>query len=219
MNPASLLDPFAAALVLGGTLAATVLRCGFGECYRTLRVLARLHRRRFNADRIRAELAQQIQEIQRDGLLRAYPRVFGDSEFEQATGAMIETRSVEAALALHERHKARRARGADTAAHTLAQAAELAPVFGLAGTLVSLSQLPADGIAGAAVAGAISLAVLTTLYGLLAANFLFAPLSRAVVRAKELEEAEREKLFDWLAAQVAPAMPSRKRHIELVEAL
>ena len=35
---------------------------------------------------------------------------------------------------------------------TFAQAAELAPVFGLAGTLVSLSQLPAGGIGQGAMA-------------------------------------------------------------------
>lgn len=217
MNFASLFDPYAAALVLGGTLAATMLRCGLRDCGRTLRVLARLQRRRFNADRVRAELAQQIQEIRQDGLLRAYPHVFGDSEFEEATGAMIETRSIEAALALHERHKARRARGAGAAVQTLYQAAELAPVFGLAGTLVSLSQLPADGIGANAIAGAISMAVLTTLYGLLAANFLFAPLARAIERALEVEEEQRQKLFDWLVAQIAPAMPERKRPVGLVE--
>ena len=218
MNAASLLDPLAAALVLGGTLLATLLRCGFGESVTTLRVVGWLWRRRFNAAKVRAGLSQQIREIRQDGLLRAYPHVFGDIEFDEATGALIESRSIDAALTLHERHKARRARGAEAAAQTLAQAAELAPVFGLAGTLVSLSQLPADGLAAGAIGGAISLAVLTTLYGLLAANFLFAPLSRAVERAIALEEIERQKLFDWLVVQVAPEIP-RKRTIGLVDSV
>ncbi len=61
-------------------------------------------------------------------------------------------------------------RTSDRAVRTLAQAAELAPVFGLAGTLISLSQLPAEGLARGALGGAISMAVLTTLYGLLLAN-------------------------------------------------
>ncbi|MFX8660903.1 MotA/TolQ/ExbB proton channel family protein, partial [Acinetobacter baumannii] len=77
------------------------------------------------------------------------------------------------------------------AARTLTTAAELAPVFGLAGTLISLSQLQAQGLARSQFMGAISLAVVTTLYGLLLANLLFAPLARAVERRNEREEAAR----------------------------
>ena len=96
------------------------------------------------------------------------------------------------------------------AVRTLAQAAELAPVFGLAATLISLSQLPADGISRHAYMGAISMAVTATLYGLLLANLLLAPLARAVERAAAKEESERQKIVDWLARQVTAAMPARK---------
>ena len=106
--------------------------------------------------------------------------------------------------------KARRIAASERAASTLAQASELAPVFGLAGTLISLSQLPADGIARGAYAGAIGMAVLTTLYGLLLANLLLAPLARVIERAAAREEAERQSIVDWLAGQIAPAIPRRK---------
>ncbi len=205
MDFTSLVDGRAAALVFGGTLLATLLRSGLGDCMATVRVLLRMSRRRFDAEAIRGELARQVREIQKDGLVRANPHAFGDAEFDEATGAMIEARSVDAMLAMHEHHRARRTGIANKASHTLAQAAELAPVFGLAGTLVSLSQLPANGLEAGQFAGAIALAVLTTLYGLLLANLLLAPLSRAVERAIAREEEEREKLFDWLSAQIAPA--------------
>ena len=96
------------------------------------------------------------------------------------------------------------------AVRTLAQAAELAPVFGLAGTLVSLSQLPADGLARGAFTGAIGMAVVTTLYGLLTANLLLAPLARVVERAASAEEAARQDVIEWLAAQVAGSIPPRR---------
>lgn len=51
------------------------------------------------------------------------------------------------------------------------------------------------------------MAVLTTLYGLLLANIVLAPLSRAVDRAAMREEAERQKLIDWVAGQLREAMP------------
>jgi chemotaxis protein MotA len=93
----------------------------------------------------------------------------------------------------------------------LAQAAELAPVFGLAGTLISLSQLPSEGFARGAFTGAISMAVITTLYGLLSANLLLAPLARMVERKAQAEEAERQEMIDWLAAQIAKDMPPTRR--------
>lgn len=221
MNLMNLVDGPSAAIVLGGTLIATVLRSGLSDCRHTLVRLAQLGRRRFAVEAARAELAQQIQEIQRDGLLRAVPHHYGDSEFDEATEALIGHRSVSALLAAHERHKARRLGESTRAVRTLSQAAELAPVFGLAGTLVSLSQLPVDGLARGGFAGAIGMAVVTTLYGLLAANLLLAPLARMIERRALAEERARQALIDWLASQVAeacapPAPPLRARHPSLL---
>lgn len=211
MNLNLLVDGPSAAIVLGGTVLATMLRAGIGDCRITLARLGQLGRSRFDASAARAELALQIQDIRKDGLLRAVPHHFGDREFDEATDALIGQRSVSALLAAHEKHKARRLGQSTRAVRTLAQAAELAPVFGLAGTLVSLSQLPADGIARGAMTGAISMAVITTLYGLLAANLLLAPLARVIERAALAEERARQDLIDWLAAQIADACLPRAR--------
>lgn len=205
MNLMTLADGPSALIVGGGTVLATVLRCGWQDCRTTLRKLAQLRHVAFDAAATRAELAVQVQEIQQDGLLRAHSHHTGDSEFDEATDALIDRRSIAALLEAHEAHKARRVAQSERAVRTLAQASELAPVFGLAGTLVSLSQLPADGLARGAFAGAISMAVITTLYGLLAANLLFAPLARIVERKALAEEAERQTVIDWLAGQLAEA--------------
>ena len=207
MNVASLFDPASAAIVVGGTLLATVLRCGVGDCRVALSALARLGARRFDAGEAKAELAVQVQQIQRDGLLRTQPHRFGDAAFDEVSDALVGRRSVAALLVAHEGHKARRVHADNRAVRTLAQASELAPVFGLAATLISLTQLPADGINRHAYMGAISMAVCATLYGLLLANLLLAPLARAVERVATAEEAERQTIVDWLAAQVAEALP------------
>ncbi|MCB2058587.1 MAG: MotA/TolQ/ExbB proton channel family protein [Novosphingobium sp.] len=207
MNLAILIDGPSALIVLGGTLLATWLRAGNRDCARTLARLTQLGRARFDAEGTRAELSRQVQEIRRDGLLRASAHHYADEEFEDATGAMLGARSVGALLDRHAAHKARRLASAERAVRTLAQAAELAPVFGLAGTLVSLSQLPADGLARGAFAGAIAMAVVTTLYGLLLSNLVLAPLARMVERAAQAEEAERQQMIDWLAGQVSDAAP------------
>ena len=200
----SLFDGPSALIVVGGTMLGTALRCGPGEVRVTLLALAGAASRRFSATRARADVAAQVNDLRRDGLLRAHPRPSGDAAIDEATDALISRRSVGALIERHEAHKARRAAQSDVAVGTLAQAAELAPVFGLVGTLVSLSQLPAGGIARGALTGTISMAVLTTLYGLLLANLLFAPLARLVERIAAHEEAQRQDLVDWLTEQVEP---------------
>lgn len=210
MDLSTLIDGPSALIVGGGTLLATVLRSGLGDCRMTLRKLAGLGRNGFDLDHTRAELALQVQEIRQDGLLRAVPHHSGDPEFDDATDALIHRRSVTALLEAHEAHRGRRLAESERAVRTLAQAAELAPVFGLAGTLVSLSQLPAEGIARGAFAGSIAMAVTTTLYGLLAANLLLAPLARMVERKAQAEEAERQAVTDWLADQVEAACATRR---------
>ncbi|MEO7913736.1 MAG: MotA/TolQ/ExbB proton channel family protein, partial [Novosphingobium sp.] len=85
---------------------------------------------------------------------------------------------------------------------------ELAPVFGMVGTLISLNRMADGGIGGGDFTIAIGMAVLTTLYGLLAANLLFAPISRMIERAAAAEEAERQKMVDWLASQLAESLPT-----------
>ncbi len=210
MSWITLINGSSAAIVFGGTVVATVLRCGFTDTRTTLAKLGQLGKPAFDADNTRAELAVQVQQIRKDGLLRTEPRQFDDSEFNEATEALIGSRSVEALLEKHEAHRARRLAQSEAAVRTLAQAAELAPVFGLAGTLISLSQLPAEGIAKATLVGAIGMAVTTTLYGLLAANLLFAPLARIVERAALAEEAARQNVIDWLTGQLGGAVPQRR---------
>lgn len=209
MDLAPLLDASSAAIVVGGTALATVLRCGLDGCTLAAREIAQLGRRKFDPDGARAQMAAQLRAIEQDGLFRAEPSHFGDPELDQTTGVLFGTRSVKALLAAHETQRTRRLALARRAAATLAQAAELAPVFGMVGTLVALSQLPEGGLAKGAFTGTIAMAVLTTLYGLLLANLVLAPLARAIDRAAQAEDQEREQLIDWLAAHVGRHLPQQ----------
>lgn len=207
MQLISLIDPVSLAIVLGGTVLATILRAGRRDFVHTARALASLCRPQFSSEQARAGLAGQVSAIRRDGILRATPRRIGDSEFDEATDAMIRARSIDALIDRHHAYRRQRQAGANAAVRTLAQAAELGPVFGMVGTLVSLSNLPTTGIAPGALNGAISMAVTTTLYGLLLANLVLAPLSRAVERRALTEEQARQDVIDWLSRQIEPALP------------
>lgn len=202
--PTNLFDAASLLIVVGGTCIATALRCGGEDLHAAGVAIGQLVRPRFHAADVRAELAVQVREIQQDGVLRAEHHHVGDEEFDDATDALIGTRSVEALHDAHVAHKRRRMKQNRRAVRTLTQAADLSPVLGLAGTLISLTQMSGgDGD----FTNAISMAVLTTLYGLLLGNLIFAPFARAVARRASHEEAERQRLLDWLELQLADAMP------------
>jgi chemotaxis protein MotA len=202
MSYLNLIDGQSAAIVVGGTVLGTVLRCGFKNSAMAIGGLAGSLRPHFNASRARSELALQVQEIHRDGLLRAEPRHFGDEEFDEMTDTMIGRRSGSALLEKHRTHKHARLARSRIAVQTFNQAADLAPVFGLAGTLIALSQLTANAAPGTLISSSIPMAIITTFYGLMTAHLLFAPLARFIERKAEKEEAERQKLVDWLASEL-----------------
>jgi chemotaxis protein MotA len=197
-----LFDPNALMLVVGGTLTATFLRCGWAELRHALRLTLRLLRRRFSEPRVRGALAAQVRHINAAGLLRAEIGAVADDDLNDAMCAMLHRRSVEAIAEHHDQQRLRRERVARDAAHVYNLAADLAPVFGLAGTLVALSQLPVGGLAPEAISSAVSTAVLTTLYGVVTANLIYGPLGRQIARIAEKEEEDRQLVIDWLTTQL-----------------
>jgi chemotaxis protein MotA len=190
-------------LVVGGTLVATLLRCGWAELGHAAQMTVRLSfRRRFSEPRVRAALASQVRQINAEGLLRAEIGSVDDDDRGEALAAMLHRRSVEAITDYHAMQRRERECSAGDAVRVFNLAADLAPVFGLAGTLVALSQLPVGGLATEAISTAVSTAVLTTLYGVLTANLVYGPLGRQIARVAEKEEADRQMVIDWLTSQL-----------------
>ena len=199
-------DPASLGIVLGGTLLATLLRCGPSEVRLALAKVCALTTKPFDPARAKAEMARQIRGIASEGFVRAEPVHFGDGEFDHLTDVLVSRRSIDTLHGEHDAYKRQRTEAARTAMHVLGQAAELAPVLGLAGTLVALGTMPSDASEGG-MTGAIAMAVVTTLYGLAAANFVFSPLSSAIMRRSAREERDRQAVLDWLENGVRKAVP------------
>ena len=204
MDFSALVDPLSAAVVMGGTALATVLRAGLGECRATIATVRHLATREFDEDALRSDLARMVQDVRVDGLVRTEPDYFRDRASQKAARAMVDARNI--ALFHKQMARFRALRMADNRrAHaTLAMAAENAPAFGLAGTLLALSQLPAD--PGQGMNAALAGAVLTTLYGVLLAQLVLTPLAEAIRRSGEAEEQARDELMRWTAWQLEGAV-------------
>ncbi len=211
----ALWDPASAAIVLGGTLVATILRAGMGDLGTTAAMLANLTGKPFDYGAARAEIAADIEDIRHHGVLRAPPSHSSDPEIADAADALVRHRSLKAAMDEHERYKRLRTTRQQKALRTIHAAADLAPIFGLAGTLLALTQLRASGLDAGDLASAVGMAVLSTLYGLLAAHLVLMPLARWIERRGEREEADRQLVFDWLSKQLSDTCPGEdqsRRH-------
>lgn len=209
MPPAtsSLFDPGALAIVLAGTVLATVARCGWRDFGAALRAAGGLLRSGFAAEANRKALALAVGAIQREGHRRADPALPPD----RALGLLLETYlrhgSFEGLGAVRRAERALDEARRVGAAQVFGWAGELAPVFGLIGTLYGLAQLaPVEGAsATATIMGTVSTAVLTSLYGALIAHLVCHPLASAIERRGLADEHEREALADWFITQIGGA--------------
>lgn len=215
----SLFDPTALAIVVTGTVIATLARCGTADTRAALSAAGRLLRGGFSAEANRKALAQAASAVQRDGPRRADPALPPDPALAALVASYLRHGSLDSLPGLRRTDRALEETRRFAAAQVFACAGELAPVFGLVGTLYGLSQLAPAGAGASAtltIMSAVSTAVLTSLYGALSAHLVFFPLASAIERRGETEDASREALADWFIAQIGgveAAARERRAHL------
>ncbi|UAB78720.1 MotA/TolQ/ExbB proton channel family protein [Erythrobacter sp. SCSIO 43205] len=210
-----LLDANALVIVLVGTVLATLARQGWHDFTIAVPAAFGLLSKGFDVDATRAALARTVGEINRLGHLGAEPVDPPDKATTELLNAYIRTGSIEAMLKLARSQRLQREINSVAATRVFENAGELAPVFGLVGTLFAITQLVPDVSASAAetVMGSVAGAVLSTLYGVLSAHLIFYPLARAIERKGDREETERTMLLDWFESELTDgrSFPSRAR--------
>lgn len=201
----ALIDPGAFTIVVAGTVLACAARCGWRDFGAALREAGALAKPGFDAEANRKALALAVTAIRRDGPRRADPALPPD----RALGLMLETYLRHGSLeALHRIRRSERALDEArrvAAAQVFAWAGELAPVFGLIGTLYAFTQLapPSGANAIGVTLAAVATSVLSTLYGALLAHLACYPLAGAIERRGFAREEQREALAHWFVEQIA----------------
>lgn len=202
-DPSILLDPAALTLVLGGSLLATVARCGLMDMAAAARALVELTRPDFDIETNRSALAQTLLAIEQDGPLRARASMPPDRTLSDVIDTFFRHRSI---MALDEVYRSRREEATirrEATVSAFESAGELAPVFGLVGTLLAIIQLtPGDAGALESTMSSIAGAAVSTLYGVLVGHMLFIPLARTIERRGRRAEHERANLIQWFKSQL-----------------
>ncbi|MCK0097853.1 MotA/TolQ/ExbB proton channel family protein [Qipengyuania sp. S6317L1] len=210
---ARLLDADALIIVLLGTVLATLARQGWHDVKLAVPAAIGLLGKGFDADATRSALARTVGEINRFGHLGAQPVDPPDTATRELLDTYIWSGSIEAMLKLARAQRLKREINSVAAVRVYENAGELAPVFGLVGTLFAITQLMPDLSASASqtVMRSVAGAVLSTLYGVLSAHLVFYPLARAVERKGDREETERTMLLDWFENELTDgrSFPSR----------
>lgn len=199
-----LFDANALMIVLLGTVLATLARQGWHDFAIAAPAAIGLMGKGFDPRATRSALARTVGEINRLGHLGAHPVDPEDKPTTKLVNAYIRSGSIEAMLKLARAQRLRREIRSVAAVKVYENAGELAPVFGLVGTLFSITQLMPDLSASASqiVMSSVAGAVLSTLYGVLSAHLIFYPLARAIERKGDREETERAALLDWFESEL-----------------
>jgi chemotaxis protein MotA len=210
----SLINTEAAVIVLGGTVVASGLACGWANLRCAGWHALGLLRAPLDEAANRAALARLVYEIDRKGRFAAEAPLPPDPALAVAVAAYLRLGELAPLHEARQIHRAAARTRRNVAVATWRQAGELAPVAGLAGTLYGIAQLaPVTGESALALttAAAIATAVVSTLYGLLLAHLVCLPLAGAIARRAQGEQAVRIRLVTWFESQLPAAPAPRPR--------
>jgi chemotaxis protein MotA len=206
---ARMLDPGAFAIVVTGTVIATAARCGWRDCSAAIGALPGLARSHFDEAANRIAVARALRAIETKGHRAADTPLPPDPSLARLVAIYLSTGSLDALHSARRAERAAREVERTRGVRAFEYAGELAPVFGLVGTLYAITGL-SGGLATSPVETAmesIATAVLSSLYGVLTAHLVFVPLARAIERRGMREESAREALVEWLTGHLETAAP------------
>lgn len=210
-EPGAYLDAPSLLIVLGGTAAITAVGFSPADLRQAPAILLRaVFRRVENPTTAAAQALQLAGQARVEGVLSLQDRVKAamidgrpmSPFFKRGLGLVVDgmpapqiesllTREVEAMCARHA-----------TAVGMLRRAAEVAPAMGLIGTLVGLVQMLGALDDPSRIGPAMAIALITTLYGAMLANMVFAPLAAKLERNSE-EEALVSSVYVTAAASIS----------------
>lgn len=210
-----LMDPGALVIVLAGTMLASWARCGWRDSIGALRAAAGLWRPAFDEEGNRKALARALRAIERDGAHRANPALPPDRELGLLVDSYLRLGSAEDVARARDASRTSNAARLTAQVRVFALAGDLAPVFGLVGTLYAITLLqPVEGGNAVEVTmAAIATAVLSSLYGVLVGHLVCFPLAGAIERRGTECERQRAAMADWFEAQLTALRSQQRPHL------
>ncbi|MBA3053166.1 MAG: MotA/TolQ/ExbB proton channel family protein [Candidatus Omnitrophota bacterium] len=207
----SFIDLPSVAITLGGTFAATMVNYSFHELVSVFAIAKKVFTekdenvigiidtigRLTKKARTQGVLAieQEIKELPNPFLRHGFSLVLANIDAETIR-AELETEIT----FIQERHK--------LGQEIFLTMGTFAPAFGMLGTIMGLIMMLAKLEDQSAIAGGMAVALITTLYGALAANLIFLPISGKLKRKSEDEVLVKEIIIEGIISMKSGAIPS-----------
>jgi chemotaxis protein MotA len=192
---AAFLDAPSVAIVIGGTIAVTFASVGASGIKAVPgAVVDALSRRNIDPAFAARRMLALSERARRNGMLALQEDLGRPGQpaiLKTGLGLVIDGASAEEAEIVMAAEASAHADRQNAAIDTLRRGADVAPAMGLIGTLVGLVQMLSNLSDPSAIGPALAVALLTTFYGAVLANMMFAPLA-----AKLERDAEREDLVN-----------------------
>ncbi|MBA3066593.1 MotA/TolQ/ExbB proton channel family protein [bacterium] len=207
----SFIDPASFAITLGGTFAATMVNYSFHELVSVFAIAKKVFTQK-DEDAIgiidsivrltKKARTQSVLAIEQD--IKGLPNPFLRHGFSLVMANVnVETIRTELETEitfLYERHK--------LGQEIFLTMGTFAPAFGMLGTIIGLIMMLAKLEDQSAIAGGMAVALITTLYGALAANLIFLPVSGKLKRKSEDEVLVKEIIIEGIISMKNGDIPS-----------
>ncbi len=197
-------------IVLGGTIAGTMISFSFNDLLKIPSLLKIvLQENVINSDRIIAILVEFAEKARREGLLALEDNVREINEVFLQKGIQLVIDGTDPELVrniletkltfLEERHQQGR--------RIFSTMGELAPAFGMIGTLIGLIQMLSQLDSPDNLGSGMAVALITTLYGATLANLFFIPLAKKLKARTEEEVLMKEVIIEGILSIQAGENP------------
>ena len=190
-SPASFFDGPALLIVFGGTFAVTLASYSLADIARAFGAMGQVivHR---NHDPSQAayrivEFAEQARHGGVLGLQDRLHKVKSEPFLMKAMAMVVDGTPGETIERIMRREVDTNANRQQTSADVFSKAAEISPAMGLIGTLVGLVQMLGNLNDPSTIGPAMAIALLTTFYGAVLSNMVFAPLATKLERSSDGE--------------------------------
>jgi chemotaxis protein MotA len=204
-------------IVLGGTIAATLMKFSLTHCLNAVKVAYRAFRQESEkTHQLIVQINHIAQIVRKKGILAAEDEPVKSEFFKKGLQMCVDGLQTDFVLqALREDLKQSLERH-DQGQQIFRAIGDAAPAFGMIGTLVGLVQMLSNMGDPSSIGPAMAVALLTTLYGAMIANLVAIPIADKLSLRRDEEKLSKNLIIDGIACIQLKQNP--KTMDELLEA-
>jgi len=191
------IDPGSLMIVVGGSIMVVMLRCSLEEFLNAIKVAGKTFKNPLEKPQALITQLGEIATIARkDGMIALEGQEISNPFLSKAIGMLVDGSEADLIKKTLEKDielmKLRHKQGAGI----FSAWGEIAPAMGMIGTLIGLVAMLGNMSDPKSIGPAMSIALLTTLYGAILANVICIPISQKLTNQSELEAANAELIIE-----------------------